>query len=298
MAERTYRIHVAAERSGVSEGLIRAWERRYAAVKPKRTASGYRAYTEADIGVLKRLKALTEEGVAIAEAVALVPRLRRDALAEGEAREGAAKAPRIEAWRADVLRAASQFDQQAVEATLDEAMTSLPPVAFADQVLLPLQREVGDRWHAGAMSVAEEHLVTQAVRQRLMTLIHQAPRRAKAHVVCACFPEEDHEAGLLAVALRFRHAGWRVTFLGARTPAEYLARVVVALRPEVVALSCVNANGAEVFSKTLERIVTALPKGCDVVVGGATADANARALQSLGCRSVSTAAEWKALLRG
>ena len=54
--ERTYRIHIASEMTGVSEGLIRAWERRYGVLKPRRTPSGYRAYTQGDIEVLKRLR--------------------------------------------------------------------------------------------------------------------------------------------------------------------------------------------------------------------------------------------------
>ncbi|HEY0882815.1 MAG TPA: MerR family transcriptional regulator, partial [Archangium sp.] len=194
--ERTYRIHMAAEMTGVSEGLIRAWERRYGVLKPRRTPSGYRAYTQADIEVLKRLKKLTEEGVAIAEAVRLLPRIRREAKEHVEGLDAPRKAPQEEQfakWRQEVIVAAERLDQQAIETVLDEAMGSMPPVAFFEEVIFPLQREVGDRWHDGRLTVAEEHLVTQAARQRVLTLLHQAPRRAKRHVVCACFPTEDHE---------------------------------------------------------------------------------------------------------
>jgi DNA-binding transcriptional MerR regulator/methylmalonyl-CoA mutase cobalamin-binding subunit len=297
--ERTYRIHMAAEMSGVSEGLIRAWERRYGVLKPRRTASGYRNYTEADIEVLRRLKKLTEEGVAIAEAVRLLPQLRREAKEFVEAREGPRKAPQAEQvarWRQEVLVAAERLDQQTVEAILDEAMASLPPVAFFEELLVPLQREVGERWHSGSLTVAEEHLVTQAARQRVLTLLHQAPRRARRHVVCACLPLEDHELGLMGAALRFRHAGWRVTFLGARTPAEHLGRVVRAVQPDLVALSAVGTDEREPLGKTLAAIAERLPKGTRVVVGGPAASAHPEAVRGLEGFEIVDDDGWDALL--
>ena len=56
MSEPAYRIQVAAQISGVNEPLIRAWERRYGVLKPRRTPGGYRTYSDADIQVLKKLK--------------------------------------------------------------------------------------------------------------------------------------------------------------------------------------------------------------------------------------------------
>jgi DNA-binding transcriptional MerR regulator len=298
--ERTYRIHIASEMSGVSEGLIRAWERRYGVLKPRRTGSGYRAYTEGDIELLKRLKKLTQEGVAIADAVRLLPRLRREVKGDVDAREGTIKPPQetqFALWRTEVMLAADRLDQQAVEQVLDEAMTSLPPVEFFEQVLAPLQREVGERWHAGRLTVAEEHLVTQAARQRVMTLLHQAPKRAKHHVVCACFPLEDHELGLMGAALKFRHGGWRVTFLGARTPADHLARVVRAVSPDLVALSVINDDGEALFERTLKDLVAQLPPNTRVAIGGSGATKYGSIARRLGAATITTSGDWDALLQ-
>lgn len=297
--ERTYRIQVAAEMTGVSEGLIRAWERRYGVLKPRRTASGYRAYTEGDIEILRRLKKLTEEGVSIAEAVQLLPQIRKDAREHLEAIDQPLKTPRAEqfiTWRRDVIDAAEAMDQQRIEKNLDEALVTLPPLTFFEELVVPLQREVGARWHAKKLGIAEEHLVTQSVRQRVVMLLHQAPRRSKAHVVCACFPQEDHELGLMGVALRFRHAGWRVTFLGARTPAEHLGRVVETLQPDLVALSSTAEGGELSFRRTLQDLMTHLPPRTEVIVGGPGAEPHRAAVKALGARVVETQTEWEALV--
>jgi methanogenic corrinoid protein MtbC1 len=292
---RTYRIHIASEMTGVSEGLIRAWERRYGVLKPKRTPSGYRAYTQADIEVLKRLKKLTEEGVAIAEAVRMLPKIKKEAKEHVDAMGAPRRPPEVDRWRDEVLTAAEQLDQQAIEAVLDHAMACTPPVTFLETFLMPLQREVGERWHDGRLSVAQEHLVTQAARQRILALLQQAPRRARRHVVCACFPTEDHELGLMGVALKFRHAGWRVTFLGARTPAEHLAQVVRGAAPELVALSTAT-DSAESLKTTLAELLAALPEKTKVVVGGAAAQRFRSTVTSLGAQVVESAEDWERLL--
>jgi methanogenic corrinoid protein MtbC1 len=164
-------------------------------------------------------------------------------------------------------------------------------------VLAPLQREVGERWHAGSMTVAEEHLVTQAARQRVVALLHSAPRRTRQHVVAACFPNDEHELGLMGAALRFRHAGWRVTFLGARTPAEHLARVVRVVTPQLVALSSVVDEGIDAFRAALTEAMHERPKGTLFVVGGRNGEKYRHVAEALGASLVSTAEEWAALLK-
>lgn len=287
-----YRIQVAAQMSGVSAVLIRAWERRYGILKPKRTSSGYRTYSDADIVVLKRLKELTAEGVSIAQAATMLPGIRRELTSRKPLKAPAE--PQLQRWQQDVLQAAQRLDQSAVERVLDEALRSMAPVAFYEELLSPLMREVGDRWHGGTFTVAQEHLVSAVVREKLVALLARAPRRSKRHVLCACPPDETHELGLLGAALRFRHAGWRVTLLGPRTPVEQLAAAARELEPELVALSLVDTTGAREF---LNELAKALPEGQQVVLGGQGAQSAAEHARKHGFRVVESDADWKRVLR-
>lgn len=297
MAERTYRIHVAAELSGVRVELIRAWERRYGVLHPRRTPAGYRVYTERDVALLRRLKKLTDEGVAISEAAKLLPQL----LAELEAapvisEDTPGSSASLVFWRDAALLAAEAYDQPGVSEVVDEVLSALPPLKAFEGVLAPILREVGQRWHAGELTVAQEHLVTQVVRARLVSLLHAAPDGGRRHAVLACFPDEEHEVGLLGVALRLRHAGLRVTLLGQRVPAADLGQAVAQLRPELVGLSVVNDRGAEDFRDTLSLIMRGLPSSTLVWVGGAAAVAHADLVVRLGARLFSDEADWAKLL--
>jgi MerR family transcriptional regulator, light-induced transcriptional regulator len=297
MPDRTYRIHIAAELSGVRVELIRAWERRYGFPRPQRTPSGYRVYTQQDVALLKRLKQLTEEGVAIREAVKMLPQLQRKVAETGEVQVAEVSATSLDAWRAAVLAAAESHDQARVSAVLDEVLSALPPLKAFDEVLAPVQCEVGERWHAGQLTVVQEHLVSQVVRARVVSLLHAAPENEGGrHVVLACFPEEQHEVGLLGLALRLRHAGLRVTLLGQRVPAEDLGKLVAELRPDWVGLSAVTDLGPAAFEDALAQVLAALPRGVPVWVGGAAVGAHSGLCERLGARPFRPGDDWAALL--
>jgi len=292
MPEHSFRIRKAAELSGVTEDLIRAWERRYGILKPRRTPGGYRVYSDADIAVLKRLKRLTEEGMSIAEAARLVPTLRQEVETGMLGPNGSASAAPIQAWHEQIMEAARSLDQRRVDAMLDQAFASLPTLAVVDQLLMPILRDVGDAWEHGSLTVAGEHLASTTIRARLISLLHGAPHGARKHVICACFPEEQHEIGLLAAALRFRHAGWRVTFLGQRTPLVDLVDAVRRLAPDLVAVSCSMDPGAAQVEEVLRSLLSVAPRGTEVVLGGAVARAHETLCRTLNVRPFLGDTEW------
>jgi DNA-binding transcriptional MerR regulator len=288
---RRYRIGGVASRTGLSEHVIRAWERRYGVPVPQRTVGKYRLYTEDDVRLLLRLRELTEDGVPISEAVSVAI----GAAEPGPARAAAGDGAQLHEWRGAILTAAARLDQRAVEAVLDQALSALPPVVVYDGLMVEVLRQVGDEWGAGRLGVAEEHLVSQAIRSRLVRLLHAAPADGRRHAVCACFPEEQHEIGLLGAALRFRATGFRVTYLGARTPAAELTRALRDLRPDVVALSCVQDPGARAVRDVLREIARSLPRGTRLVVGGRGAELHPRAVNGVAIL-VRDEEEWSAAL--
>ena len=51
--------------TGVNSVTLRAWERRYGLIKPTRTDSGHRLYSDEDIERIKLILELLDEGIAI-----------------------------------------------------------------------------------------------------------------------------------------------------------------------------------------------------------------------------------------
>lgn len=295
MAERHYRINVVSEMVGISESLLRAWERRYGVVKPRRSPGGFRVYSDRDVELLKRINQLVKEGMSIGDVAPMLAELRQSVGAAAPVEAPTAATSRIDEWTQRALAAAEQSDQPTLEVVLDEALTVLPPLVAAEELLMPLQREVGERWHRGAFDVAQEHAVSHAVRVRMLRLIHAASAGWRSHVVCACFPEEQHDLGLLYAALRFRNAGMRVTYLGARTPVNDVVSMATRVKADLVALSASEAAPREHVLTTLAQLRKALPASTQLVVGGAGAEPHAEEIARCGATLV-TAETWDQVL--
>ncbi len=61
MTEKTYRIGEVAENLQLKSYVLRFWETEFPQLEPLRTDKGQRLYTEANVELLKRIKALLHE---------------------------------------------------------------------------------------------------------------------------------------------------------------------------------------------------------------------------------------------
>lgn len=227
-----FRIHTVSELTGVPEPTLRAWERRYGIPKPERSASGYRLYAGSEVEQVRELRRLCDEGMAAAEAAKVVLAQRTHA---------AATAPVVPPHAAAVeriLAAIRRFDDAELDQELRKLLFLGTAVTILDEVVTPLLYEVGRLWHAGELSVAEEHLASQRIGTLLRDLVRLSPGAlSEQAVVLASFADDEHDLGLLAMALRFSGWGLRPVFLGARTPPGAIRSAVQAMRPALVALS-------------------------------------------------------------
>lgn len=227
-----FRIHTVSELTGVPEPTLRAWERRYGIPKPERSASGYRLYAGSEVEQVRELRRLCDEGMAAAEAAKVVLAHRATAPAgQPEADPHATAVSRI-------LGAIRRFDDAELDRELRRLLFLGTAVTLLDEVMTPVLQEIGRLWHAGELSIAEEHLASQRIGTLLRDLVRLAPGAlSEQTVVLGSFADDEHELGLLAMALRFSGWGLRPVFLGARTPPGAIRSAVQAMRPSLVALS-------------------------------------------------------------
>jgi MerR family transcriptional regulator, light-induced transcriptional regulator len=139
-----------------------------------------------------------------------------------------------------------------------------------DDVLGPAAARIGDLWHAGTISVADEHLairVTEEALARARALAGAASPGRGGCVVLACPADEQHELGLRMLGDVLEADGWDVHLLGASTPARDLAAHVRRVEPAAVALSCVTPLAVPSLILAVE-LLRADDPGLPVVLGG------------------------------
>jgi DNA-binding transcriptional MerR regulator len=220
------RIGEVARRTGLSADVLRAWERRYGIPRPVRTRGGFRLYSLEEVERLERMRTLVASGLAPAEAAR--------AVSEPSAGSELPALPQLAA----ALDAAIQgLDEPAAHAVIDRLLASFGVETVLEEVLLPCLRSLGERWACGQITVAHEHFASSVIRGRLLGLTRGWGEGVGPLAVLACPAGELHDLGLMAFGILLARLGWRVTFLGADTPLESLARVADRLRPDAVVLA-------------------------------------------------------------
>lgn len=271
-----YPVKVAAELAGLTPETLRAWERRHGAVVPHREPGGRRLYDAAMIERLARLHRLTARGHPIRDLAALDdPAL--DALLEQSRQTGYGG---LELLPERMLDAVADYQVDQFDRELSVAIASLPVAVLLSRVVMPLLREVGQRWADGRLAIAQERLVSSLLRARLLSVINQHPRERRPRILFATLPGEPHELGLLGAALHAHDAGAPVLYLGTELPAEELVRVATRLGAGAVALSSIDPGQAPTALAQLRALDEGLPAGLPVWVGGANARYLAEALGS------------------
>ncbi len=256
-----YRVKTVSTMTGIPRATLLAWERRYAILDPERTNSGYREYSDADVSVLKRLKGLVDLGHPIGEAVSLA----RSAPAIVTVAPDASAEPLVER----LLSALRNFDAEVAQRAAPE-LDQLSFQRALDQVYMPLLWRAGEEWAGGRMTIAQEHFLSAWCRERMIGMLHaigngpvDGPR-----IACATAPGEQHELGLLAVAVKLALSGWRVTWLGADLPISELARMARTVRPRAIAVSVMRTMEEAEVRSLASRLRSAVDPSIVVFLGG------------------------------
>ena len=162
------RIGELSRRLGVSEHVLRAWERRYGVLQPRRAPGGYRLYSALDEDRLRRMQAHLAHGMSAAEAA----RAALDQEAAGNALDTDSNRRRqgIPGLAGALRHALDELDEPAAQATLDRLLAEFTVETVLRDVVLPYLRELGQRWQHGRVTVATEHFASNLLRGRLDNL--------------------------------------------------------------------------------------------------------------------------------
>jgi DNA-binding transcriptional MerR regulator len=243
------RIGELSRRLGVSVHVLRAWESRYGLLQPTRSAGGFRLYSEADEARIRRMQVCLTEGLSAAEAARTV--LREDDSAVADQAQPATASTVVD-LAAALRQALDTFDEPAAQAVLDRLMSEFSLATVLRDVLIPYLAELGDRWHRGAASVAQEHFASNVVRGRLAGLARGWGSGHGPRAVLACPSGELHDLALMVFGIVLNRNGWRIDYLGANTPIEELNVAIDFTHPDLVVLA---ATQPEIFRPLRARLL-------------------------------------------
>lgn len=274
-----YRIQTVADMTGIPAATLRAWERRYGVPSPERTASSYRLYSEDDIRLIRKIRELCDEGMSPSEAAKIVQRVAVHEELQG--RDDTTADP-FTAARTEILSAVRSFNVGALDLAVQRTLLLGSAHAVFSHVLGPVMRTIGDLWHEGELSVAQEHMASEVLGRTardILRLIQPDPPEGVA--VLACFADEDHAFPLFGVALAVTQWRIRPVVLGARTPPTAIKHAVQELDPVFVGLSITTLVPAHRARELIDGYAAACGS-TPWIVGGATSPGLREAIVAAG----------------
>lgn len=227
--------------SGIKAHTIRIWEQRYSFLKPQRTQTNIRYYTSEEVKTILNIALLNKYGFKISHI---------DKMNEAEMRD---KILSLSGTQAQQERIVNDLIQQMIDLDIEEFEKILDNYILARgiekaiiQIIFPFLEKIGILWLTNHINPAQEHLVTNIIRQKLIVGIEgvSTPLRINKSILLFLPEGEYHEVGLLFLYYLLKSRGATVLYLGANVPMNDIEFVAKLKKPDYLYshLSTVGTN--------------------------------------------------------
>jgi len=250
--------------SGIKAHTIRVWEQRYSFLKPSRTDTNIRYYSNDDLKAILNIAVLNKYGYKISH----INKMKAtDILTKvAELNSGEALQERIVN---ELIQMMVLLDTAGFEKLIDRQIATNGIEKTIIKTLFPFFERIGILWQTGHINPAQEHLITNITRQKLIVGIDHARPVLKIKKIFLLFlPEkEHHEIGLLFVHYLLKSRGAEVCYLGANVPIKDARFVADIKKPDFIYLHLTSASPGISKEKFLNQLSAGFLKNKIILSG-------------------------------
>lgn len=246
----TYSIKDLEQLSGIKAHTLRIWEQRYNLLSPKRTDTNIRYYDDDDLKLILNVALLNDNGYKISKIAGM---------AMEEMREEVVKLTERSLTHDDQIHALTICMIEMDEERFDKVLsTNILKIGFEQtmmNIIYPFMSKIGVLWQTGAINPAQEHFISNLVRQKLIVAIDGQVSKSTGKKFILFLPEgELHEISILFAAFLIKNQGHKVIYLGQNTPSDDLLAVYKLHRPEYLVTVITTSPSAEYVQEYLEAL--------------------------------------------
>ena len=272
-----YTIKYVSQRTGLTTHVIRAWEKRYEAVVPRRSPKNRRLYSEDDVQRLQLLKTITDAGHSISQVAQLdssdlLDLAQREASVIPQTRENNRRLLQPATgtdYYQQCLSAILNLDPDGLECSYDQAAIDLTRIALLRDLIVPLFIEIGKLWHGGSLKIVNEHMATTVTRTFLLNMLRTTDISDSApKIVIATTVGQWHDVGALTVALTAAENGWHPVYYGPNLPAEEIATGVQQSSARAIAISITHLLNQHTLINELRKLARYIGQDVALFIGG------------------------------
>lgn len=255
----SYHIKDFEALSGIKAHTIRIWEQRYGLLKPSRTDTNIREYNDDELTLLLNISLLNRNGYKISQ----VARMKRQ---EIEEKVRSITSTNFEhANQVDALTIAMvEMDEAEFERVLSINIAHLGFEAAMEEMVFPFLRNIGIMWQTGSVNPAQEHFISNLIRQKLIAAIDrvEVDKNKMISKSLLYLPEgELHELGLLYLNYLLRKNNHLVMYLGQNVPFRDIATVIDIFKPNQVFSIFTSYPAKATIQEYVGKLAALLPAG-------------------------------------
>lgn len=265
--EELFPIREVSRLTGINPVTLRAWERRYGLIRPTRTESGHRLYSQADIDEVRSILGWIERGVAVSKVGKIIAR-SQSLKPQPDSPRHQACADDLKQRQMQLRRAVRGFDERRLDQLYGQVFSSYPLVVAFQDILLPVWQELRSTQDAFG-HLSEWLFLDGFLRGRVLQRLQLSADQQDSRVVLAAIPGHCRELELLVTALLLGSSEIAVTVLGLGQPLEELSLVCERIAPDALVLFS-NHPPAPDLPKRLAHL--ALTLECPLLLAGDAAD--------------------------
>lgn len=222
-----YSIKDLEQLSGIKAHTLRIWEQRYNLLSPKRTDTNIRYYDDADLKLILNVAMLNTHGIKISKIAAM---------SSMDISEEIIKLTDRSVDHNDQIQALTicmiEMDEDRFEKILSTNILKLGFEETVLEIIYPFLSKIGVLWQTGAINPAQEHFISNLIRQKLIVAIDGQVAKATGKTFMLFLPEgELHEISLLFSCYLIKKHGHKVIYLGQSTPEADLVSIYKIQQP-------------------------------------------------------------------
>lgn len=240
-----YAIKDLERLSGIKAHTLRIWEQRYGILKPERSDTNIRYYTVEDLRLILNISLLNHNGLKISK----IAKLTKEEIVQQVQKifnNYNKESDQVE----NLVLCLLEMNEIHFEKIIMNSIGSFGFENTLEKVILPFLRQIGNMWQVGIVNSAQEHFISNLIRQKLIAAIDliQPKVNSKPKTFILFLPNKElHELSLLYSHYLIKASGHHCYYLGQSVPFEDLTSVAEIVKPDVL---------ISVFTSPLENSTT------------------------------------------
>jgi DNA-binding transcriptional MerR regulator len=227
-----YSIKDLERLSGIKAHTLRIWEQRYGILNPERSDSNIRTYNDEDLKKVLNISILNNNGFKISKIANL-----GDLHIREKVLEVTETSPDSIIQIDSLVLAMVEMDEERFEKSLSYNILRQGFDNTVQDIVFPFLHKVGILWQTNSINPAQEHFISNLIRQKLIVAIDGANQKVapNAQKVLLYLPDQElHEISLLFANYTLKSKGLKTIYLGQSVPHNNLNSVYLLHNPTYI----------------------------------------------------------------